>query len=79
MIHKTLYEKIEKENQERVASQRHASGHSKKNDDIKHRNLCSSCSKDFATCVSDPEFGFGIGNDNVFNCSAYIKRDTTKI
>jgi len=76
MTYKTLYEKIEEENRERVATQRHASGHSKKNDDIKYRNLCSSCLNDFATCISDPEFG--CGNDNVFNCDAYKRAGSFK-
>jgi hypothetical protein len=34
-------------------------------------NLCNTCKNNFATCVSNPTFGDGIGNDNVYQCDAY--------
>ena len=35
------------------------------------RHLCDTCKKDFATCNSNPKFGNGIGNDNIYECDAY--------
>jgi hypothetical protein len=34
-------------------------------------NLCDICKNSFATCKSNPKFGNGIGNDNVYQCDAY--------
>jgi regulator of replication initiation timing len=37
-------------------------------------NLCDKCSKHFATCKSNPKFGCGKGNDNVFECDAFTPK-----
>ena len=37
-------------------------------------NLCDTCDKHCATCNSNPMFGNGIGNDNVYQCDAYKKK-----
>lgn len=37
-------------------------------------NLCRTCVNDFAECHSDPKFGNGIGNDNVYDCPGYVLR-----
>ena len=34
-------------------------------------NLCDTCKKDFAVCDSNPKFGNGVGNDNIYECDAY--------
>jgi hypothetical protein len=36
-------------------------------------NLCAFCQKEFATCVSEPKFGTGKGNDNIYDCSEYAE------
>ena len=37
-------------------------------------NLCKYCQNDFATCqkANHIEFGDGVGNDNVIECSEFI-------
>lgn len=36
------------------------------------RHLCDSCCNNFPTCISEKiEFGDGLGNDNVIECSGY--------
>ena len=42
-------------------------------------SLCHDCTKHFATCKSDHEFGLGIGFDNVIKCKTYRKKDNHKI
>jgi hypothetical protein len=37
------------------------------------RHLCDTCVLEFATCNSNPVFGTGFGNDNVKDCSSYVK------
>lgn len=34
-------------------------------------NLCDSCMYDMPVCLGEPEFGDGVGNDNVIKCVAY--------
>ena len=41
--------------------------------EISEINLCDTCSKEFAICKSTLNFGNGLGNDNVYECSSYIK------
>ena len=41
---------------------------------ISEINLCDTCSKEFAICKSTPKFGNGFGDDNVCECSSYMKR-----
>lgn len=42
----------------------------------KNRNLCDTCTLEFATCEApDPQFGTGKGNDNVWLCDYYRKRE----
>ena len=41
--------------------------------------LCVDCIENFATCNSDPEFGLGLGCDNVIKCNLYRKKDNHKI
>ena len=36
-------------------------------------NLCVNCKEHIATCDSNPEFGTGVGNDNVYECDNFIK------
>ena len=36
-------------------------------------NLCDTCGSCIADCGGDPEFGDGIGNDNVIKCDAYFE------
>ena len=40
-------------------------------------NLCDTCTKEFATCVTDEEieFGDGWGNDNVTKCNQYERKE----
>lgn len=38
-------------------------------------NLCDSCVNEFATCKNNPEFGDGIGNDNVIECGCFILKE----
>lgn len=35
-------------------------------------NLCDTCVFCFPICDGTPEFGDGIGSDNVIKCDAYI-------
>ena len=36
-------------------------------------NLCRTCVNDFPSCKnSDPCYGTGIGNDNVYDCNKYV-------
>ena len=35
-------------------------------------NLCSWCVHHFASCKSNPKFGRGIGNDNVYECDVFL-------
>lgn len=41
-------------------------------DQAKEINLCEACHLDFGSCDSEPEYGAGIGHDNVVACVAYI-------
>jgi len=43
-------------------------------------NLCKSCERKFATCPKPKhiKFGDGVGNDNVIECSGYIKARVKK-
>jgi hypothetical protein len=34
-------------------------------------NLCDECKLEFAECKSNPMFGNGYGNDNVYQCDKY--------
>jgi hypothetical protein len=34
-------------------------------------NLCEYCQNHIAECESDPKFGLGKGNDNVYECSSF--------
>lgn len=34
-------------------------------------HLCDTCKNDFATCKSNPKFGNGKDNDNVYECDSY--------
>ena len=38
-------------------------------------HLCSYCSQCFATCKSNPEFGSGKGNDNIYECDAFTQQE----
>lgn len=42
-------------------------------------NLCNSCKFHPATCISNPEYGLGLGCDNVVKCKQYIKKDNHRI
>lgn len=42
-------------------------------------NLCDNCKLHPATCKGDPEFGLGLGFDNVVKCNLYHKEDTHKV
>ncbi len=35
-------------------------------------NLCGTCIHDFGNCKSNPKFGSGLGNDNVYDCNKYV-------
>jgi len=39
--------------------------------DYMETHLCNTCANHIATCNSKPEFGTGIGNDNVVKCDSY--------
>jgi len=34
-------------------------------------NLCDTCENWFGKCTSNPKFGIGVGNDNVYECDMY--------
>lgn len=34
-------------------------------------NLCDNCQEFYPQCAGNPEFGDGIGNDNVIKCNQY--------
>jgi len=34
-------------------------------------HLCAFCDKDFGSCKSNPQFGTGLGNDNVYECDVF--------
>lgn len=34
-------------------------------------NLCDYCDKHIAECGSNPKFGTGIGNDNIYECDSF--------
>lgn len=34
-------------------------------------HLCQYCLNEFATCKSNPKFGSGLGNDNVYECDIF--------
>ena len=34
-------------------------------------NMCDFCTNHISTCNSDPKFGTGTGNDNVFECNSF--------
>ena len=34
-------------------------------------NLCDFCENDFGGCKSNPTFGTGLGNDNVYECDLF--------
>ena len=38
-------------------------------------NLCDFCEYHIATCKSNPMFGTGKGNDNVYECETWIKKE----
>lgn len=38
-------------------------------------NLCDFCENDFGGCGSNPIFGTGLGNDNVYECDLYKLMD----
>ena len=40
----------------------------------KKRNLCDTCENEFAECDSNPKFGTGKGNDNVYDCDKHKRR-----
>jgi len=42
-------------------------------------NLCDFCKDHPATCKSDPEFGTGKGNDNVFKCSSFVTKNIKQL
>lgn len=42
-------------------------------------NLCDNCKLHPATCKGEPEFGLGLGLDNVVKCNLYHKEDARKI
>lgn len=39
-------------------------------------NLCDNCHNEIATCKSNPKFGSGLGNDNVYECEGYIPKNS---
>lgn len=39
-------------------------------------NLCDFCTNHFAECKSEPKFGTGKGNDNVFECDTFTPTNT---
>ena len=41
----------------------------------KNLHLCDKCSNHFATCKSNPKFGCGKGNDNVYECDAFALKE----
>ena len=40
---------------------------------MRETNLCDTCMKQPAECESNPKFGTGIGNDNVYECDGYTE------
>ncbi len=34
-------------------------------------NLCNFCKNDFGDCKSNPTFGTGLGNDNIYECDLF--------
>lgn len=38
-------------------------------------NLCDFCSNCFAECTSNPKFGNGKGNDNIYECDTFSARE----
>jgi len=40
---------------------------------MRETNLCDTCTKQPAECESNPKFGTGIGNDNVYECDGYFE------
>ena len=38
---------------------------------MRETNLCDTCTKQPAECESNPKFGTGIGNDNVYECDGH--------
>lgn len=42
-------------------------------------NLCDNCKLRPATCKSNPEYGLGLGYDNIVKCDLYSKKDTRKV
>lgn len=45
-----------------------------KEEDTK-QHLCDSCSEKYPTCDGKPEFGDGLGNDNIFKCDGCEKEE----
>lgn len=41
------------------------------------KHLCMTCSLEFAVCKSNPSFGNGYGNDNVYQCDEYLDHNIT--
>ena len=39
-------------------------------------NLCDYCTNHIAECESNPEFGTGKGNDNVYACDSFNSKNT---
>jgi len=42
-------------------------------------NLCEDCNLCFATCRASPNFGTGIGNDNVYECDRFQQKQAKKL
>lgn len=42
-------------------------------------NLCDNCKLHPATCKSNPEYGLGLGYDNVVKCDLYHKKDNHRV
>jgi len=40
---------------------------------MRETHLCDTCTKQPAECESNPKFGTGIGNDNVYECDGYFE------
>lgn len=41
-------------------------------------NLCNFCGNDFSGCKSNPIFGTGLGNDNVYECDMFESNQEDK-
>lgn len=45
------------------------------NEEDTKQHLCDACEKEYPTCDGHPEFGDGLGNDNVFKCDGYKQEE----